>query len=121
MSLRQLLEKKPGMKVHFTEFMQKMLDNEHAEYVPALKEGTECWYLPTFGVYHPQKPDQIRVVFDSSAQYDGISLNEVLLSGPDLNNSLIGVLLRSRRQPVAVTADIRQMFYYFVVARHQGD
>lgn len=115
MSLRRMLEKKPGMKLHFTEFMQKMLDNEHAELAPPLKEGTECWYLPTFGVYHPQKPDQIRVVFDSSAQYDGISLNEVLLSGPDLNNSLIGVLLRFRREPVAVTADIRQMFYCFVV------
>ncbi|KAL6456460.1 hypothetical protein MHYP_G00350040 [Metynnis hypsauchen] len=33
----------------------------------------------------------------------------------DLNNSLIGVLLRFRREPVAVTADIRQMFYCFVV------
>ena len=114
-SLRRMLEKKPGMKVHFTEFMQKMLDNGHAELAPPLKEGAECWYLPTFGVYHPQKPNQIRVVFDSSAQCDGISLNEVLLSGPDLNNSLIGVLLRFRREPVAVTADIRQMFYCFVV------
>ncbi|XP_062422700.1 uncharacterized protein LOC119214058 [Pungitius pungitius] len=115
MSLRRTLQKKPGMKEHFTEFMQKMLDNKHAELAPPLKEGVECWYLPTFGVYHPQKPDQIRVVFDSSAQCDGISLNDVLLSGPDLNNSLIGVLLRFRREPVAVTADIRQMFYCFSV------
>ncbi|XP_075933003.1 uncharacterized protein LOC142932811 [Anarhichas minor] len=115
MSVRRMLQKKPGMKVHFTEFMQKMLDNEHAELAPPLKEGTECWYLPTFGVYHPQKPDKIHVVFDSSAQYDGISLNDVLLSGPDLNNTLIGVLLRFRREPVAVTADIQQMFYCFVV------
>lgn len=26
------------------------------------------------GVYHPRKPDQILIVFDCSAKYDGISL-----------------------------------------------
>lgn len=103
------------MKMHFTDFMQNMLDKGHAELAPPLQEGAECWYLPTFGVYHPKKPNKIRVVFDSSAQYDGISLNEVLLSGPDLNNTLIGVLLRFRKEPVAITADIQQMFYCFVV------
>ncbi len=55
--------------------------------------NTFTWYLPTFGGLHPQKPNQIRVVFDSSACYSGISLNDVLLRGPDLNNSLVGVLL----------------------------
>jgi hypothetical protein len=35
----------------------------------------ECWYLPLFGVYHPRKPDQIRGVFDSSAIFEGVSLN----------------------------------------------
>ena len=87
-TLQRILEKKPEMKTHFVEFMQKILDNNHAELAPTLKEGKECWYLPTFGVYHPQKPGQIHVVFDSSAQFDGVSLNDVLLSGPDLNNSL---------------------------------
>ncbi|XP_025766921.1 uncharacterized protein LOC112848107 [Oreochromis niloticus] len=115
MSLRKTLDKKPEMKMHFTDFMQNMLDKGHAELAPPLQEGAECWYLPTFGVYHPKKPNKIRVVFDSSAQYDGISLNEVLLSGPDLNNSLVGVLLRFRKEPVAITADIQQMFYCFVV------
>ena len=55
------------------------------------------------------------MVFDSSAQYCGISLNNVLLSGPDLNNSLLGVLIRSRKELVAIAADIQQMFYCFLV------
>ena len=29
------------------------------------------------GVYHPQKPDKIRVVFDCTATFDGESLNSI--------------------------------------------
>ncbi len=34
-----------------------------------------------------------------------------LLSGPELNNTLLGVLLRFHREKVAVMADIERMFY----------
>lgn len=71
--------------------------------------------MPMFGVYHPQKSGKIRVVFDSSAEYKGTSLNDVLLSGPNLNNTLIGVLIRFRREQTAVTANVEQMFYGFKV------
>ncbi|XP_036952751.1 uncharacterized protein LOC119018863 isoform X1 [Acanthopagrus latus] len=120
-SLRKTLEKRPKMKEDYVNFMQKMIDNDQAEPAPPLDEGKEHWYLPSFGVYHPQKPDQIRVVFDSSAECDGTSLNDVLLSGPDLNNSLLGVLLRFRKEPIALTADVQQMFYCFVVREDHRD
>lgn len=68
-----------------------------------------------FGVYHPKKPKQIRVVFDSSAKYNGVSLNDELLTGPDLNNPLIGLLIRFRKKTNAFTADIEQMFDCFLV------
>ena len=63
------------------------------------------------GVYHPKKPNKIRVVFDCSAQFEGESLNKHLLKGPDLTNSLSGVLYRFRREPVAIICDIESMFY----------
>ena len=69
--------------------MKKVIDNGHAELAPPLKKDEECWYLPIFGVYHPKKPDQIRGVFDSSAKFNDVSLNSVLMSGPDLTNSLL--------------------------------
>ncbi|XP_067306911.1 uncharacterized protein [Pseudorasbora parva] len=116
-SLEKTLWRKTEMRDQFLEFMKKIFDNKHAEVAPPLEENEECWYLPTFGVYHPQKPGSIRVVFDSSAKYFDTSLNGVLLSGPDLNNSLIGVLIRFRKEQVAVIADIQQMFHCFLVRR----
>ncbi|XP_034163934.2 uncharacterized protein LOC117598271 [Pangasianodon hypophthalmus] len=113
--LQRTLKRKPEMQQQYVAFMEKIFTNGHAEVAPPLREGDECWYLPTFGVYHPQKPNQIRVVFDSSARYSGVSLNDVLLTGPDLNNSLVGVLLRFRKEKVAILADIQQMFHCFLV------
>ena len=66
---------------------------------------------PHHGVYHPKKPEKIRVVFDCSAEYQGHSLNRHLLQGLDLTNSLVGVLCRFRQDPVAFACDIEGMFH----------
>lgn len=55
------------------------------------------------------------MVFDYSAQYEELSLNNVLLTGLDLTNSLLGVLLRFRLEKIGIMADIQQMFYCFKV------
>lgn len=109
-TLRHMLGKKPDMKEHMVVFMQKIFEAGHAEPAPPLRREQECWYLPIFGVYHLHKPGQVRAVFDSSTKHDGISLNDILLSDPDLNNTLLGVLARFRKEPVAVAANIEQMF-----------
>ena len=120
-TLQASLNKNPVKKKHFVDFMGRLLENGHAEIAPPLQDGVECWYLPIFGVYHPKKPAKIRVVFDSAAQFGGLSLNSVLLQGPDLTNSLLGVLLRFRREVVAVSVDIEQMFFCFGVRESDRD
>ncbi|XP_061170566.1 uncharacterized protein LOC133179906 [Saccostrea echinata] len=119
--LQKNLQRDPVKRDHFRTFMTKLLHNGHAEVAPPLDTEQECWYLPLFGVYHPRKRDQVRVVFDSSANYKGISLNAVLMSGPVLMNSLVGVLHHFRKEPVAVMADIQQMFYGFFVTENHRD
>ena len=114
-SLDRSLQKDEIKKKQVLDFMDNMLQNGHAEIAPPLPIGSECWYLPFFGVYHPKKPDKVRVVFDSSAVFAGTSLNDVLMKGPDMTNSLLGVLLRFRKEAVAITADVQQMFYNFKV------
>ena len=44
-------------------------------------------------------------------KYDGVSLNSNLLPGPDLTNSLVGVLLRFRQSKIGMMSDIEAMFH----------
>ena len=50
------------------------------------------------------------MVFDCAAKYRGSSLKDQLLQGPDLKNTLVGVLTRFREEPVAFMADVEAMF-----------
>ena len=133
--LLNTFKKKLKMKEEYFTFMGKIIERGHAVPVPPeglyevqtnLPETSACnglaapdqrkqggsnndgrvWYLPHFGVYHPKKPDQIRVVFDSSAEFQGVSRSKELLPGPDLMNSLVGVLIRFRKENIAVMRDI---------------
>jgi len=61
-------------------------------------------------VINPNKA-KVRVVYDAAAEYGGTSLNKQLLQGPQLNNSLIGVLFRFRKDEVAVASDIESIFH----------
>lgn len=85
----------------------------HAGYVHKLNlreaaRSEGVWYLPHHLVSHNNKS---RLVFDCSFRYSGLSLNDQLLPGPTLGPSLLGVLLRFRQYPVAVSADIKGMFH----------
>lgn len=102
----------------YTTFMQSIIENGEAEEVPKPeleKSDGRLWYIPHFGIYSDKKPEKIRVVFDCSATYGDTSLNQKLLQGPDLNNSLLGVLLRFRSEVCAVSCDVKRMFHQFRV------
>ena len=114
-SLHKGLLKNAEKKKHMVDFMRRIFDQGHAEIAPPLLPHKECWYLPLFGVYHQKKPNKVRIVSDSSAKFQGVSLNDALLTGPDFTNSLLGILLRFRQESVAVAADIEQMFHNFKV------
>ncbi|VDN26459.1 unnamed protein product [Dibothriocephalus latus] len=68
------------------------------------------WYLPHHPVVNPRKPDKICVVFDCAAKCQGVSLNDHLYQGPDLNAKLASVLLGFRLERIAVAGDIEEMF-----------
>ena len=51
-----------------------------------------------------------RIVFNSSASYNGHILNEYWAKGPDVLNSLFGVLIRFCENVIAFTGDVFKMF-----------
>ncbi|XP_030835887.1 uncharacterized protein LOC115921808 [Strongylocentrotus purpuratus] len=106
----------------YTEFMKGVIA-DHAERVPTdrLNAQDRVNYIPHTGVYHPRKPDKIRVVFDCSAAYQGVSLNDHLLQGPNSMNSLLGVLCRFRKEEVACAVDVKSMFHQFFVSPEDRD
>lgn len=99
-------ERKPQMREHFVSFMKKIFQNRYTAVAPPLKGEEEWWYHPIFGEYHPKKPGQIQVLFDYNAQCNGVSLNDVPLTGP----FLLGMLIRFCKESVIITAVIQQMF-----------
>ena len=72
------------------------------------------------GVYHKQKR-KLRVLFNCSLQVDGVSRKKNLEQGLDLTSFLMGVLLKFREKSIAVTADIKKMFYQVKVSKGDGD
>ncbi len=68
------------------------------------------WYLPHHYVINPNKPEKVRRVCNAAAKFKGVSLNDKLLTGPDLLQNLIGIIFRFREHSVAVTADVEAMF-----------
>ena len=72
-------------------------------------------YISHHEVVRPEKTTPIRIVFNSSASFQGHRLNDYWMKGPDLLNSLFGVTLRFREHEAAVTGDISKMYHRVLI------
>ncbi|XP_059061602.1 uncharacterized protein LOC131854489 [Achroia grisella] len=109
--IERRMDRSTEFRLAYTAEINKLLDKGYAEEVTDDRFNNDrAWYLPHFGVTNPNKPGKLRLVFDAAARSKGMCLNDALLDGPDMLRSLNGVLYRFREKPVAITADIREMF-----------
>ncbi|KAK4297542.1 hypothetical protein Pmani_030053 [Petrolisthes manimaculis] len=68
-------------------------------------------YLSHHEILKPQSTTTpTRIVFNASASYNGHILNEYWAKGPNVLNSLFGLLLRFRENPLAIIGDKSKMF-----------
>ena len=119
--LKRKMENNAEYRAHYIDFMKENEDLNFCEKVPQEEINKRpAWYIPHHGIYHKIKK-KIRVVYDCSARFNGKSLNDCLLTGPDLINSLVGVLLRFRKETVAFQSDIKKMFPQFSIPPGQRD
>ena len=119
--LKKRLIKDEDLCRKYVECMQTYIDKGYAEEVvnSGTENAREQWFIPHHPVVHPRKPGKVRIVFDCAAKHKRVSLNDVLLQGPDFLNSLFGVLTRFRKERVALVADIEGMYHQIKV--HPND
>ena len=104
--------KKKGPEVMKT-YSKILEDDEKKKYIQKVpkSEAEEQWFLPHFPVIREDRvTTKVRVVFDASVKHGGKSLNSAIRPGPKLQKDLVDVLTRFRRAPVALSADISEMF-----------
>ena len=105
--------------------IQDLIDKGRAKKIEEDQEPNDrnVWYLPHHPVIRKDKTTtKMRIVFDGSAKGpEKISLNDTLLPGPALQPDILAVLLRFRRHPVAIVADIEKMFLQIKINEKDQD
>lgn len=99
LALKRKFKRNPVFHQEYSDFMKDMIEKGYAVRVPENQlncQDGKIWYVPQNGVYHPQKR-KLRVVFDCGTSFQGTSLNNELLQGPHLANTLVGGLTRFRK------------------------
>lgn len=109
------LEKKPLLKEKFHEQVQDLI--ERKVFAKITEEEQQSYKGPVYYVtmHEVYKPDSlstpIRLVINSSLKYDGISLNDVLMKGPDTLNNLYGIQLKFRTFLYGLVCDMSKMYH----------
>ncbi|XP_055522606.1 uncharacterized protein LOC129716796 [Wyeomyia smithii] len=118
--IERKLQKNPHLKQEYHAFLREYIELGHMTRAesPATNHTV---YLPHHCVIkEASSTTKCRVVFDASAKTtSGKSLNDVLMAGPVLQDSLINILLRFRIPAFVVAGDIKQM--YRMVRIHDCD
>lgn len=110
-ALEKRLNRDKKLRQDYNLVMQDFLDQDHMRLV---QDTNECfaYYIS----HHPvikssSSSTPVRVVLDASSPSDnGLSLNDLLFSGPKLQTDITRLLINFRLLPIALTADIKQMY-----------
>ena len=114
-NLEQSLDKDSERAKAYYDTVESYIAKDHARKLSptetAPKEPKNTWYMPHHAVTNAKKLEKIGIVFDAAAPYKGTWLNGQLVTGPNLLNSLIGVIMRFRLHAVAMIVEIETMFF----------
>ncbi|KAM9744581.1 uncharacterized protein ACNS7B_011726 [Menidia menidia] len=108
------LAKEPDWKAAYTEQVHDMLQRGAA--IKLSEEEINKWDGPVWYVSHLIAPNPhsvttpVRLVWNSSQKFKGISMNDLLIKGPDVLNQIRAVLLRFREGTYAALGDIKKMY-----------
>ncbi|XP_063979066.1 uncharacterized protein LOC135163517 [Diachasmimorpha longicaudata] len=114
-SLERKLDRDPQLKFQYSSVIQEYLDLKHMSETSDVDEPG--FYLPHHAVIKESSlTTKVRVVFDGSTKSSSsISLNESLLIGPTIQDSLFTLILRLRQYNYVLTGDIEKMYRQFLI------
>ncbi|XP_062699634.1 uncharacterized protein LOC115257830 [Aedes albopictus] len=112
--LERRFAKEPGLQDKVTGAIEEFVTKGYAHKATSSEvedvEPGKTWYLPLNVVVNPKKPGKIRLTLDAAAKAGGVSLNDVLIKGPDMLASLPVILNHFRARRIGFGGDIREMF-----------
>ncbi|XP_046806059.1 uncharacterized protein LOC124419697 [Lucilia cuprina] len=111
-ALERKLEKNKELRLEYNEFLKKYLEMGHMELINNNSFMNSGYYLPHHCVLKPESTTtKLRVVFDASCKTTtNVSLNDILHTGPRLQEDLYKILLRFRKHRYVFSADIEKMY-----------
>jgi len=107
------LQSDPEYAQLYSDFMDEYARLKHMVLVPAtLPEPSFTYYLPHHGVLRASSSTtKLRVVFNGSSKTKSrLSLNDILHTGPKLQNNLFDVLIWFRQFAYVFSSDIEKMY-----------
>ncbi|XP_037919504.1 uncharacterized protein LOC119656896 [Hermetia illucens] len=111
--LEKRLNNDDDLRNQYVAFMEEYLALGHMVEGPVADKFTkQTYYLPHHAVRKDDSTTtKLRVVFNASqATPTGKSLNDILLVGPNIQNSITHVLMRWRTHRYVIAADIEKMY-----------
>ncbi|XP_045460360.1 uncharacterized protein LOC123670835 [Harmonia axyridis] len=118
LQIERKFETNPSMEQNYKEFIREYIKLGHMKTAEAQPLNGIQVFLPHQCVIKADSTTtSTRVVFDGSAKTStGYSLNDVLHSGPKIQQDLTDILFRWRKHRVALTADIEKMYRQIKIA-----
>ncbi|XP_044594867.1 uncharacterized protein LOC123272233 [Cotesia glomerata] len=116
--------KDSSLRIAYHGFMDEYQRLQHMRLVSkSTAEPKHSYYLPHHGVIREQSlTTKLRVVFNASCKTSsGLSLNDILHTGPKLQTELIDVLLRFRFFKYVFVSDIEKMYRQIMVHPNDWD
>lgn len=114
LNLERKLDRQPELKEQYSQFIREYQQLGHMREVQVdhKEDPGSVYYLPHHCILRPTSATtKLRVVFDGSAKSSsGVSINDVLMTGPTIQNDLFAILLRFRGFQYVFTLDIPKMF-----------
>ena len=125
-STMKKLNKEPHWRQVYEQQLLDLIEKKFAREVTEdelekwINDGGKSYYISHQVALNPSsKSTPVRVVFNSSQKFRGFSLNTSWELGPDVLNSLHGVLVRFRKDYVGGQGDVKKMYYMVRIAREE--